>query len=82
MFKTDKKQENAEKKLEEILTWATEAVPTSINLWTLRLKHYLTTNQEEVADSTFEKVKSSTQLFACIAIKYIHSFTFTFCYRL
>ncbi|KAI4484367.1 hypothetical protein M0802_013112 [Mischocyttarus mexicanus] len=51
----DMKDENMEKKLEEILSSATENIPDSVSLWHIRLKHLFVTKQEEKANSVFKE---------------------------
>ncbi|OXU21679.1 hypothetical protein TSAR_004042 [Trichomalopsis sarcophagae] len=46
---------NAQSKLYEVLCWATEALPESESLWHARLHHLLSTDQEELANETFNK---------------------------
>lgn len=58
MLSNDKKDENAQKKLEEILSSATEIIPNSVSLWHVRLRHLLVTRQEEEATNVFVKVIS------------------------
>ncbi|KAF7402853.1 hypothetical protein HZH66_005120 [Vespula vulgaris] len=55
MLSNDKKDENAQKKLEEILSSATEIIPNSVSLWHVRLRHLLVTRQEEEATNVFVK---------------------------
>ncbi|XP_035731894.1 U3 small nucleolar RNA-associated protein 6 homolog [Vespa mandarinia] len=55
MLSNDKKDENAQKKLEKILSSATEIIPNSVSLWHVRLRHLLVTRQEEEATSVFVK---------------------------
>ncbi|XP_015177794.1 PREDICTED: U3 small nucleolar RNA-associated protein 6 homolog [Polistes dominula] len=55
MLSNDIKDENAPKKLEEILSSATENIPDCVSLWHIRLKHLFITKQEEEADSVFAK---------------------------
>ncbi|KAI4494977.1 hypothetical protein M0804_001178 [Polistes exclamans] len=55
ILSNDIKDDNAQKKLEEILSSATENIPDSVSLWHIRLKHLLITKQEEEANSVFAK---------------------------
>lgn len=54
MFNIDKKDEEAGKKLKEILCVATETVPSSVSLWHARLR-YLLVSEEEEAEKIFPK---------------------------
>nr|XP_003705650.1 PREDICTED: U3 small nucleolar RNA-associated protein 6 homolog [Megachile rotundata] len=54
MFNVDKKDEEADKKLKEILCVATETVPNSVSLWHARLRYLLVSNEEE-AEKLFPK---------------------------
>lgn len=58
MLNNDQKDENAQKKVEEILSSATEIIPDSLSLWHLRLRHYLITEQDEEANTVFKNVVS------------------------
>ncbi|XP_012284127.1 U3 small nucleolar RNA-associated protein 6 homolog [Orussus abietinus] len=53
MLNNDQKDENSQKKLHEVLCWATEAIPDSVSLWHMRLKHYFATDQEDSASAAF-----------------------------
>ena len=46
----------AKDKLFEVLCWATEALPNSENLWQAKLNFLFSTNQENLATKTFNKV--------------------------
>lgn len=54
MFNVDKKDEEADKKLKEILCVATETVPNSVSLWHARLRYLLVSDEEE-AEKLFPK---------------------------
>lgn len=58
MLSNETKDENVQKKLEEILSSVTEIIPNSVSLWHVRLRHLLVTRQEEEATSVFLKVVS------------------------
>ena len=47
---------NVQQKLNEVLCWATEALPESESLWYARLQYLLGTDQEELATEIFNKV--------------------------
>lgn len=55
MLNADKKDENSQKKLEEILCSAVESIPNSVSLWHVRLRYLLVSEQEEEAASVFAK---------------------------
>ncbi|KAK2586790.1 hypothetical protein KPH14_011815 [Odynerus spinipes] len=55
MLNADKKDENSQKKLEEILCSATETIPNSVSLWHIRLRYLLMSGKEEEATSVFRK---------------------------
>lgn len=55
MLNVEKKDENAEKKLNEILCTATDAIPSSVSLWHARLRYLLVSGQDEDIDNVFSK---------------------------
>lgn len=55
MLNTEKKDENTNKKLKEILSMATETIPSSISLWHARLRYLFAHGEEDEAEAAFSK---------------------------
>ncbi|XP_015518125.1 U3 small nucleolar RNA-associated protein 6 homolog [Neodiprion lecontei] len=55
MLSTNKKDENDQKRLYEVLCWATDALPKSVDLWQARLRYHLAFGQEDSATAAFVK---------------------------
>ncbi|CAK9829319.1 U3 small nucleolar RNA-associated protein 6 homolog [Anthophora retusa] len=55
MLNTEKKDETMEKKLKEILSIATETIPSSVSLWHARLRYLFASGDEEEAEAIFSK---------------------------
>ncbi|KOC63457.1 U3 small nucleolar RNA-associated protein 6 like protein [Habropoda laboriosa] len=55
MLNVEKKDETTEKKLKEILSIATETIPSSVSLWHARLRYLFASGDEEEAETTFSK---------------------------
>lgn len=56
---SNKKDESAQKRLYEVLCWATDALPKSVDLWQARLRYHLAFGQEDSATAAFAKVDTS-----------------------
>lgn len=57
MLSNDKKDENTQTKLAQVLAWSTESFPQSEKLWHLRLSYLLTTNNEDQSNELFKQVR-------------------------
>ncbi|XP_043477850.1 U3 small nucleolar RNA-associated protein 6 homolog [Leptopilina heterotoma] len=55
MLSNDKKDENTQTKLAQVLAWSTESYPQSEKLWHLRLSYLLTTNNEDQSNELFKQ---------------------------
>ncbi|XP_015589192.1 U3 small nucleolar RNA-associated protein 6 homolog [Cephus cinctus] len=55
MLNNEKKDENTQKKLLEVLTWATEALPNSVNLWQARLRYHVILGEDDNVATVFAK---------------------------
>lgn len=55
MLSTDKKDDNTQSKLVQVLGWATESFPNNEKLWHLRLNYHLTTNDDELSNGLFKQ---------------------------
>ncbi|XP_012267956.2 U3 small nucleolar RNA-associated protein 6 homolog [Athalia rosae] len=55
MLSNNKKDDNSQKRLYEVLCWATDALPKSVDLWQARLRYHLAAGQEENATDAFTK---------------------------
>lgn len=53
MLNEDKKDERPQKRLYDVLNWATEASPTSVNLWHAKLRYLLTSGRDAEAMAAF-----------------------------
>lgn len=59
MLSADKEHdEGVQKKLDEVLRGATEALPNSVGIWHARLDHLLQNGQQKEAYTLFPKVKN------------------------
>lgn len=74
MLSTDKKDENTQTKLAQVLAWGTEAFPNSEKLWQSRLSYVLTTNDEELATQIFTQVMKK-KLMSILIMKVINYIT-------
>lgn len=61
MLNAEKKDKTTEKKFEEILSIATETIPSSISLWHARLRYLFASGEEKEAEAVFLK---ATQILA------------------
>lgn len=56
MLNNEKEDESVEKRLKEVLSMATETIPSSISLWHARLRYLFTSGNEQEAENIFSKV--------------------------
>lgn len=73
MLNVNKDDEGAQKKLNQILCEATDAVPNSASLWHMRIRHLLVSGQEEEAATLYPKVNRTH--IASILLILIYSWT-------
>lgn len=57
MLNAEKKDKTTETKFEEILSIATETIPSSISLWHARLRYLFASGEEKEAEAVFLKVQ-------------------------
>ncbi|XP_017885993.1 U3 small nucleolar RNA-associated protein 6 homolog [Ceratina calcarata] len=55
MLNVEKKDENTDKKLKEILSMATETLPSSISLWHARVRYLFAYGEDDEAEAAFSK---------------------------
>lgn len=54
MLKSDKNDETSHEKMYQVLKYGTDAIPSSLNLWRLKLTHLMKTNSDsEIIDNEF-----------------------------
>ncbi|XP_015119461.1 U3 small nucleolar RNA-associated protein 6 homolog [Diachasma alloeum] len=55
MLTTDKKDETSEEKLYQVMCYGTDAIPTSVNLWTTKIKHLINSGKDSLVTEEFAK---------------------------